>query len=161
MRPLRLPAPSLKRGSGRPSGNDNVTLRLTVFVVLVGAALARSAGAGVIARGNSRSRLVWRRNSIVLPLVVAGSAAAAPPPVIHWIAQRPAVAAARPPLAPLCQAADLRAHLFLQGATGSLVGGVDLLNAGTDPCSLVGWPAVSFDGRATASERWRVKKLAA
>jgi hypothetical protein len=53
------------------------------------------------------------------------------------------------------------AHVFLQGATGSLVGGVALRNVGTRPCSLLGWPAVSFTGLGAAGEKWNVKKLAA
>jgi len=70
------------------------------------------------------------------------------------------VAAAHPPLAPPCRAGQLRAQLFLQGATGSLVGGVELTNAGSVPCALLGWPRLSFTGAAVASTRWRVKRLA-
>jgi hypothetical protein len=53
----------------------------------------------------------------------------------------------------------LRAQLFLQGATGSLVGGVNLLNAGSAPCSLLGRPTVSFTGAAASVTPVRVKKL--
>jgi hypothetical protein len=64
-------------------------------------------------------------------------------------------------LAPACQASDLRARLFLQGSTGSLVGGVNVLNAGSTACSLAGRPDVSFTGAAAAAEKWQVKKLPA
>lgn len=89
--------------------------------------------------------------------------AAAPrprPPVVPWLDRRPVRAAAHPPLAPPCRAPDLHAHLFLQGATGSLVGGVTLLNVGRRPCALLGRPALSFAGPAAARERWRSERLA-
>ncbi len=92
---------------------------------------------------------------------VSVAVALASSPVVPWRDQRPARAASNPPLAAPCRARELHAHLFLQGATGSLVGGVNLLNAGKSACSLLGWPAVSFTGAAAARERWRVKKLAA
>jgi hypothetical protein len=91
----------------------------------------------------------------------AGVASAGASPVVPWLDLRPAKAPANPPLARPCRASDLHAHLFLQGATGSLVGGVELLNAGTRPCSLLGRPTVSFTGAAAAAERWQAKKLAA
>ena len=86
--------------------------------------------------------------------------AASASPVIPWVDQRPVKATAHPPLAPPCSARNLRAHLFLQGATGSLVGGVDLTNAGSSSCALVGRPHVSFTGAAAATERWRVRRSA-
>src|SRR6266542_601106 len=89
----------------------------------------------------------------------AAQAAAVAPPVIPWLDQRPHRASAHPPLAPSCLAGRLRAHLFLQGATGSLVGGVELTNAGRASCSLLGWPQLSFTG-AAASTRWQIKRLA-
>jgi hypothetical protein len=94
-------------------------------------------------------------------LFSAGVASAGSSPVVPWLDVRPAKAPANPPLARPCRARNLHAHLFLQGATGSLVGGVELLNAGTSSCSLLGWPTVSFTGAAAAAERWQVKKLAA
>ena len=94
-------------------------------------------------------------------LLLAAAAAAAPARVVPWLDERPARASAHVPLAAPCKARDLRAHLFLQGATGSLVGGVSLVNAGVQPCSLVGWPTVSFTGSAASRARWRVKRLAA
>src|SRR5204863_3486963 len=108
-------------------------------------------------------RLSWRRGCAaagVLALVSAAAAAAAPPAVVPWLDQRPVRAAASPRPAPLCRAGDLRARLFLQGATGSLVGGVDLLNAGSLPCALVGWPEVALTGAAAAATGWQVKRIA-
>jgi uncharacterized protein DUF4232 len=81
--------------------------------------------------------------------------------IVPWVDERPPTAAAHPPLAAPCLASALHARLFLQGATGSLVGGVTLLNAGTRPCALVGRPAVSFGAPAAARAKWRVKRLAA
>lgn len=84
----------------------------------------------------------------VVVLVGCGPATAAPPRVIPWLDARPVKASASPSLAASCQARDLVAHLFLQGATGSLVGGVRLMNVGSSPCSLVGWPTLRFAGSA-------------
>ena len=90
----------------------------------------------------------------------AASAAASPSPVVPWLDRHPVKATAHPALAPPCRAGELHAHLFLQGATGSLVGGVDLTNAGTSACSLLGRPDVSFTGAAAAATHWRVKRIA-
>ncbi len=92
-------------------------------------------------------------------VVAVGGAWAAPPRVVPWLDQRPVKASAHPPLAPPCRASTLRAQLFLQGATGSLVGGVNLLNAGAAPCSLVGWPTASFSGAAASTTQLQVKEL--
>jgi hypothetical protein len=109
-----------------------------------------------------RSRLARRHGCAALvALALAPLASASSPPIVPWLNQRPVKAPPNPPLAPPCKAADLRTHLFLQGATGSLVGGITLLNAGATACSLVGRPSFSFTGAAAAAERWRVKKLAA
>jgi hypothetical protein len=94
-------------------------------------------------------------------VAAAAGAAASPSVVVPWLDQHPRKASARPPLALACRAHDLRAQLFLQGATGSLVGGVDLRNVGKAPCALLGWPRVSFTGAGTATTHWQVKKLAA
>ena len=69
--------------------------------------------------------------------------AAAVAGVIPWI---PAVPPAQPVprLAPPCRAAALRAELGLQGATGSLAGGVVLTNRGRSVCSLRGNPRARF-----------------
>jgi hypothetical protein len=95
----------------------------------------------------------------VLALAVA-PAAAASRPVVPWLDERPVKASAHPELAPSCRASDLHAHLFLQGATGSLVGGVELTNAGTTACSLLGRPGVAFTGAAAAASHWRVRTIA-
>lgn len=108
-----------------------------------------------------RGRDVSAGIGVLTAAVSVTAALAASPPVVPWRDQRPARAPSNPPLAAPCRARDLHAHLFLQGATGSLVGGVNLFNAGTSACSLVGWPAVSFTGAAVAHERWWVKLLAA
>jgi hypothetical protein len=92
-------------------------------------------------------------------VVAVGGAWAARPRVVPWLDQRPVKASAHPPLAPPCRGSVLRARLFLQGATGSLVGGVNLLNAGSAPCSLLGWPAVSFTGAAASTTPLQVKEL--
>jgi len=57
--------------------------------------------------------------------------------VVPWIstlAQSPPV----PRLAPSCRADELTAQLELQGATQNLVGGIELTNRGSEPCSLLG-----------------------
>jgi hypothetical protein len=98
---------------------------------------------------------------LLLPLIgfaVASARDAAP--TIPWLDQRPVKASAHPPLAAPCRADRLHAHLFLQGATGSLVGGVDLTNAGRSTCSLLGWPKLSFTGSTAAATRVRIKRLA-
>jgi len=96
---------------------------------------------------------------LCLSLLAVGSGVAAASSVIPWRDQRPQRASAHPPLAAPCRAGRLRAHLFLQGATGSLVGGVELTNTGRSPCSLLGWPGLSFTG-TPAPTRWQVKRLA-
>jgi hypothetical protein len=63
--------------------------------------------------------------------------------VIPWIPAVPPV----PPLpevAPACMAASLQPDFFVQGATGSLAGGVALTNRGAAPCSLLGHVSVRF-----------------
>ena len=85
-------------------------------------------------------------------LLAALLALASAPPVIPWISRSPARAPAHPQLAALCRASQLRAHVFLQGATGSLVGGIELSNRSTSACSLVGKPQLSFAG---ATSKWR------
>ena len=65
--------------------------------------------------------------------------------VIPWL---PVIAPAAPlpPVASPCTAAGLHAELSLQGATGSLAGGVVLTNRGASPCSLLGRIEVRFLG---------------
>jgi hypothetical protein len=81
-------------------------------------------------------------------------------PIIPWLDHRPVTASAHPPLAAPCRADRLHAHLFLQGATGSLVGGVELTNAAGSPCSLLGRPRLSFTGPSATATRVRIKRLA-
>jgi len=45
---------------------------------------------------------------------------------------------------PPCRTADLRAQMFLQGATGSLLGVVVVRNASRRACSLLGRPGMRF-----------------
>jgi hypothetical protein len=78
-------------------------------------------------------------------------------PTIPWIDRQPVKASAHPPLAPPCRAAQLGSRLSLQGATGSLAGGVDLTNDGRRACALLGRPVVSFLG---ATEPVMVKAAA-
>jgi hypothetical protein len=96
---------------------------------------------------------------LALALTVA-PAAAASRPVVPWLDERPVKASAHPELAPSCRATDLHAHLFLQGATGSLVGGVELTNAAATACSLLGRPGIAFTGAAAAASHWRVRAIA-
>jgi hypothetical protein len=65
--------------------------------------------------------------------------------VIPWLPTRPRPAP-EPPLSLPCRAADLRARLDVQGATGNLIGGVVVRNAGAAPCSLRGRPSARFEG---------------
>jgi hypothetical protein len=104
-------------------------------------------------------RTLIRAAVAALSLSLASVAASASQPVTPWLDQRPAKAPADPPLAAPCKADDLRAQLLLQGATGSLAGGVDLLNAGPAACSLLGWADVSFTGASAATTQWQVEKL--
>jgi hypothetical protein len=98
----------------------------------------------------------------VAALLAAGSAAGAPAPrTIPWTAERPPTVSAVPPrLAAPCTPAALRARIELQGATGSLVGGVDLVNVGARACSLTGRPQLAFTGPAARTTPWRVTHLA-
>lgn len=86
------------------------------------------------------------------------TALATPSPAIPWLDRQPPRAGAHPALAPPCRAANLGTRLFLQGATGSLVGGVALTNRGP-ACALVGWPGASFAGPAAQATHWQVRKV--
>jgi hypothetical protein len=81
--------------------------------------------------------------------------------VIPWIPAVPP-ASVVPPLAAPCAVSSLHASLELQGATGSLAGGVILTNRGARPCSLLGPIRARFLGgvdrsgvRTTALARLR------
>ena len=65
--------------------------------------------------------------------------------VIPWLPTSPPSAPA-PRIAPPCRSVALTARLELQGAGGSLVGGVLLTNRGSAPCSLRGRVAGRFIG---------------
>src|SRR5207247_6073377 len=123
---------------------------------------SKSGGAGFAGAGAGMSQRGAKRLSPLLAglALTTAAAAASSGPVIPWLDQRPVQAAAHPPLAPPCSARELHAHLFLQGATGSLVGGVDFTNAGSSPCSLLGWPQVTFTGAAASSRAWRLTAIA-
>jgi hypothetical protein len=49
-----------------------------------------------------------------------------------------------PATTPLCQAGDLQAQGSWQGATGSMAGGISLVNAGTGSCYLQGQPTIEL-----------------
>src|SRR5438067_1943543 len=74
---------------------------------------------------------------------------------IPWLPTRPQLGSANPPLAPACDASQLRATLSLQGATGNLAGGISIRNQSSQPCSLVGRPRLAFVG---ATSKWRVTR---
>ena len=106
--------------------------------------------------------MTLRHAALVASVLASGTltgAAGAGTGVVPWLGLRPPVAAAHPPLAPPCRAGRLRASIFLQGATGSLVGGIDLTNSGANACSLVGRPAVRLIGTAARRTRWRVRRV--
>jgi len=109
-----------------------------------------------------KSALQRTGSAAIVALALAKPAAStASAPVVPWLPLQPAKASASPPLAPPCRAGELAAQLALNGATGSLVGDVELRNAGTTPCALLGHPTISFTGAAARQETWRVRELAA
>ena len=114
---------------------------------------------GRVSRRQSRRGRLVLLAALAVALPAAATAGASTPSVIPWLDEQPQRAPAHPPLAPLCRASDIRAALFLQGATGSLVGGVTLTNAGR-PCALLGWPGVSFARAAARSTHWRIRRVA-
>jgi hypothetical protein len=75
---------------------------------------------------------------------------------IPWLPTRPPRAGEPPPLARPCRASELLARLQVQGASGNLVGGVVVRNAGQVPCSLSGRPSARFEGGPAASTAFRV-----
>src|SRR5579884_623482 len=109
-----------------------------------------------------KSALQRTGSAAIVALALAKPAAStASAPVVPWLPLQPAKASASPPLAPPCRAGELAAQLALNGATGSLVGDVELRNAGTTPCPLLGHPTISFTGAAARQEPWPVRELAA
>jgi hypothetical protein len=110
-------------------------------------------------RRRSRGGCLVLLAALAVALLAGGAAAGGRTPrTIPWLDEQPQRAPAQSPLAPPCRAGDLRAALFLQGATGSLVGGVTLTNAGR-PCALLGWAGVSFAGAAARSTHWQVRRV--
>jgi hypothetical protein len=93
--------------------------------------------------------------------MIVGAVAMASSGPVPWLNVRPVEASGDPPLAAPCTASSLHAHLFLQGATGSLVGGISLRNVSVRPCSLLGSPRISFSGGGALSTKWQVKRLSA
>jgi Protein of unknown function (DUF4232) len=89
-------------------------------------------------------------------LLVAGGNGS--PGEVPWLPTRPQLPAANPPLASACTASQLRASLFLQGASMSLVGPISLVNHSSRPCSLLGRPRLSFAG---ATSKWEETRLQA
>jgi Protein of unknown function (DUF4232) len=80
---------------------------------------------------------------------------------IPWLPTRPR-RAAEPPLSAPCRAPDLHAQLQVQGATGNLIGGVLVRNAGRAPCSLRGRPSSArFEGGPATATALRVVAAAA
>lgn len=115
---------------------------------------------GPASRRQGRSGCLVLLAALAVAVLAGGAEAGANTArVIPWLDEQPLRAPAHPPLAPPCRAGDLRAALFLQGATGSLVGGVTLTNVGR-PCALLGWPGVSFAGAAARSTRWQARRVA-
>jgi len=61
--------------------------------------------------------------------------------------------------APTCRAAQLRPHFFMQGATGSLAGGVYVRNVSRTTCALVGLPYVKLVGGGARHARSQLYRL--
>src|SRR5262249_35839586 len=95
--------------------------------------------------------------AVALALVLAGgtSARTSRGP-IPWLPTRPP-RVAEPALAPPCREDVLRGKLFLQGATGSLVGGVTVRNVGRVACSVLGRPHARLVGGNAGETMWRAK----
>ena len=75
---------------------------------------------------------------------------------VPWLPTRPQLAPANPPLAPPCQASQLRGKLALQGGGfGTVVGPLMIENRSSAPCSLVGMPKLSIAG---ATSKWRLQR---
>jgi hypothetical protein len=84
------------------------------------------------------------RRAVLIALVaalVAGCGSHGGPRVVPWV---PAPPPSPAPASRPCAASDLRATPVLSSATGGLVGEIHLRNAGAEPCSLVGTPAVKL-----------------
>ena len=64
-------------------------------------------------------------------------------------------------LAPPCDADQLRGRLRVQGAGGTLVGGIAVRNTGEDACSLTGRASARLVGGTAPETRWRVLAMKA
>jgi hypothetical protein len=95
---------------------------------------------------------------LLVSLVVAGLAAVAAAGSdvrpIPWTRERPR-ADPEPSLASPCRAESLQAGLSIQGALGSLLGGVSITNVGQARCSLLGRPEARFVGGTASDTLWR------
>jgi Protein of unknown function (DUF4232) len=77
-------------------------------------------------------------------------------PAGHPVDSGAAESGCRARLAAPCEARTLRASLFLQVATGSLVGSAVVRNMGRTPCSLLGRPRARLVGTRALETAWRV-----
>jgi hypothetical protein len=106
-------------------------------------------------RARRRRLLVAAAAAVATGAIVGGVLAFGAPGssgLVPWLPTKPQLGAANPPLAPACAASQLAATLSLQGATGSLAGGITITNRSSQPCALVGRPKLSFAG---ATSKWR------
>jgi Protein of unknown function (DUF4232) len=92
--------------------------------------------------------------ALTLIAVLAGGCALGPPAPAPDVRKSAQALRAAPP----CRTSQLRPRLHLQGATGSLLGGLSLRVVGRSRCSIVGRPRVTFAG-APDSIRWRVSEV--
>ena len=102
-------------------------------------------------------RVLLRPLALVFASVAGGSNPLGP---IPWLPTRPPTIV-EPPIASPCRAADLHAELRVQGAIGSLIGGVFVRNVGRAPCSLSGRPSARFEGGSAAETALRLIPAAA
>jgi hypothetical protein len=95
-------------------------------------------------------------------VALAGCRGGADSEVVPWLpTSPPAAESPKVALAPPCRATELHGRLGLQGAGGSLYGGIVLRHVGTEPCSLVGRPRARLVGKAAEETRWRVRAMKA
>jgi len=108
-----------------------------------------------------RRRLIAAAALLAVGLAVAGGVLAfgsgGASGEVPWLPTRPQLGAANPPLAPACQASQLRGTLGLQGGgfAGVLIGPLTVTNVGSTPCALVGVPKLSLAG---ATSTWSLRR---